>query len=68
MIAQENSGILLLKVIVAKSLVDTQSTATLLMGKVTTGMTNLMAAHSGNITASNAKVDEIIQKLEARGK
>jgi hypothetical protein len=38
------------------------------MGKVTTGMPNIMAAHSNNITAFNAEVDEIIQKLEARGK
>jgi hypothetical protein len=45
MIGQENSGILLLKVILAKSQVDTRSTVTLLMGKVTTGMPNIMAAH-----------------------
>lgn len=68
MIGEENSGILLLKVILAKSQVDTRSTVTLLMGKVTTGMPNIMAAHSNNITAFNAEVNEIIQKLEARGK
>jgi hypothetical protein len=56
---------LLLKVILAKSQVDTRSTVTLLMGKV---MPNIMAAHSNNITAFNAEVDETIRKLEARGK
>jgi hypothetical protein len=68
MVGEENSGILLLKEILAKSQVDSRSTVTLLKGKVTTGVPNIMAAHSDNITAFNAEVHEIIQKLEARGK
>jgi hypothetical protein len=39
----------------------------LLMGKLTTGMTNIMASHSNNITEFNAEVMETLRKLQSRG-
>jgi hypothetical protein len=38
------------------------------MGKLTTGMTNIMASHSNNITEFNAEVMETLRKLQSRGK
>jgi hypothetical protein len=68
LLGTEHSGILLFKVILAKSQVDTRATIALLMGKLTTGMTNIMASHSNNITEFNAEVMETIRKLQSRGK
>lgn len=67
-VGSEHSGILLLKVIISKSQVDTRSTINLLMGKLTTGMADIMASHSNNITVFNAEVNETLQKLQSRGK
>jgi hypothetical protein len=67
-IGDEHSGILLLKVVIGKSQVDTRSTIMLLMGKLNAGMANIMASHNNNITAFNAEINEIIQKLQSRGK
>jgi hypothetical protein len=60
MVGTEHSGILLFRVILAMSQVDTRATIALLMGKLTTGMTNIMASHSNNITELNAEVMETL--------
>jgi hypothetical protein len=68
MVGTEHSGILLFKVILAKSQVDTRATIALLMGKLTTGLPNIMASHGNNITEFNAEVMETLRKLQSRGK
>jgi hypothetical protein len=68
MVGTEHSGILLFKVILAKSQVDTKATIALLVGKLTTGMTNIMVSHGNNITEFNAEVMETLRKLQSRGK
>jgi hypothetical protein len=45
-VGDEHSGILLLKVVIGKSQVDTRSTIMLLMGKLNAGMANIMASHN----------------------
>jgi hypothetical protein len=62
-IGGEHSGILLLKIIIAKSQVDTRATINLLMGKLYSGMGDIMATHNNNITAFSAEIKELMQKL-----
>jgi hypothetical protein len=45
-IGDEHSGILVLKVVIGKSQVDTRSTIMLLMGKLNAGVANIMASHN----------------------
>jgi hypothetical protein len=45
-IGDEHSGILLLKVVIRTSQVDTRLTIILLMGKLNAGMANVMASHN----------------------
>jgi hypothetical protein len=68
MVGTEHSGILLFKVIIAKSQVDTRATIALLISLLTTGMTTVMASHNNNITEFNAEVIETLRKLQSRGK
>jgi hypothetical protein len=65
-IGGEHSGILLLKIIIAKSQVDTRATINLLMEKLYSGMGDIMATHNNNITAFNAEIKELMQKLPRR--
>jgi hypothetical protein len=62
----ENSGILLLKIILAKTQVYTRSTIMLLKKKLDTGMSDIMATHNNNIAGFNAEINEIMQKLQSR--
>jgi hypothetical protein len=47
-----------------KSQVVTRATINLLMSKLYSGLGDMMAAHNNNITAFNAEVNELIQKLQ----
>jgi hypothetical protein len=47
-VGDEQSGILLLKVIMAKSQVDTRARINLLMGKLYSGMSDMMAVQQEN--------------------
>jgi hypothetical protein len=64
----EHSGILLLKIIFAKSQIDTRVTINLLMGELYSGMGSMMATHNNKITEFNAEGKELMQKLQSRGK
>jgi hypothetical protein len=67
-VGDEHSGIQLLKIIIAKTQVNTRATINLLMGKLHSGLGDMMATHNNNITAFNTEVNEIMRKLQSRGK
>jgi hypothetical protein len=59
-VGDEHSGILLLKIIVARSQVDTRATINLLMSKLYSSMSDIMATHKNNITEFNVEINEIL--------
>ena len=61
------SGIFLFKVIISKSQVYSRSTITLLLGKLTTGMPDLMASFGNNIDDFSNEIHSVGTALRARG-
>ena len=59
----ENSGLLLLKLIVMESTISTKSTSNHLWAKLTSGMPGIMAGHGNNITKFNVEIREIQEPL-----
>jgi hypothetical protein len=64
----ELSGVLLLKVILLESLVDTKSTVNRLQAKLTAGLPVIMGRHGNNIKSFNKEVAEIQKRLTSYGK
>jgi hypothetical protein len=63
----EDLGLLLLKLVISKSTLETNSTVNHLWGKLTTGLPRIMAGHSNNIQLFNHDVKVIQEDLQARG-
>jgi hypothetical protein len=63
----EDSGLLLLKLVISESTLETKSTVNHLWGKLTTGLPGIMAGHSNNIQLFNRDVKVIQEDLRARG-
>lgn len=55
----EDSGLLLLKLVISESTLETKSTVNHLWGKLTTGLPGIMAGHSNNIQLFNRDVKVI---------
>ena len=66
-VSGENSGILLLFLVIQESTLQTKSTMNSLWGKLTAGLPSIMNAHANNIVAFNTEVREIQRQLRARG-
>ena len=66
-IGTEYSGVLLFKIIVMSSQVDTKATTNLLWQKLTAGMPNIMASCGNNVKEFNLQVQKLQKKLRARG-
>jgi hypothetical protein len=63
----EDSGLLLLKLVISESTLETKSTVNNLWGKLTTGLPDLMAGHSNNVQLFNRDVKALQENLRARG-
>ena len=63
----ERSGILLLKLIIAESQVETNATKLLWWTQLNSGMPDLMTKHGNDIKAFNDNVKEIQKKLRSKG-
>ena len=59
----EDSGLLLLKLVISESTLETKSTVNHLWGKLTTGLPGIMAGHSNNIQLFNRDVKVIQEDL-----
>ena len=66
-IGDEYSGVLLLKVVVMSSMVDTLATTNLLWQKLTAGMPDIMAGCGNNVKEFNLEIQHLQKKLRARG-
>ena len=65
--AGEDSGLLLLKLVISESTLETKSTVNNLWGKLTTGLSALMQGHSDNIQLFNRDVKSLQEDLRAHG-
>jgi hypothetical protein len=63
----ENSGLLLLFLVIQESTLKTKSTMNSLWGKLTAGLPSIMNANANNIMTFNTEIREIQQKLRAQG-
>jgi hypothetical protein len=63
----ENSGLLLLRLIITESTLETKSTINNMWGKLTSGMPAIMASHGNDIFKFNTSVRAIQVNLRARG-
>ena len=63
----ENSGLLLLRLVITESTLETKSTTNHLWAKLTAGMPEIMAGHGNNIVDFNNSVRAIQATLRARG-
>ncbi|MGL5918059.1 MAG: hypothetical protein ACRCYM_02330, partial [Cetobacterium sp.] len=63
----EDSGLLLLKLVISESTLETKSTVNNLWGKLTTGLPAIMQGHSNNIQLFNRDVKSLQEDLRARG-
>ncbi len=63
----QNSGLLLLFLVIQESTLQTKSTTNSLWGKLTAGLPSIMHANANNIMTFNTEVREIQQKLRAQG-
>ena len=63
----ENSGLLLLRLVITESTLETKSTINNLWSKLTSGMPMIMETHTNNIMKFNNEVRKIQQTLRARG-
>jgi hypothetical protein len=61
----EDSGLLLLKLVISESTLETKSTVNNLWGKLTTGLPDLMAGHSNNVQLFNRDVKALQENLRA---
>jgi hypothetical protein len=59
----EDSGLLLLKLVISESTLETKSTVNNLWGKLTTGLPDLMAGHSNNVQLFNRDVKALQENL-----
>ena len=66
-IGDEYSGVLLLKVVVMSSMVDTLATTNLLWQKLTAGMPDIMAGNGNNVKEFNLEIQRLQKKLRSRG-
>jgi len=66
-INNEGCGVLLLRVIISESQVDTVATTNLLLGMLTSGLPDIMEKHGGNIKAFNNEVKNIARRVKRRG-
>ena len=67
-VRDEFSGVLLLKVILSESLVETKSTINRLQSKLTAGFPAIMSRHGNNVKSFNKKINEIQKRLSLYGK
>ena len=63
----ENSGLLLLRLVITESTLETKSTINNLWSKLTAGLPMIMETHANNIMKFNTEVRKIQQTLRARG-
>jgi hypothetical protein len=63
----EDLGLLLLKLVISESTLETKSMVNHLWGKLTMGLPGIMAGHSNNIQLFNRDVKVIQEDLRARG-
>ena len=56
---------MLLKIIISQAYIETKSTVTLLLTKLTSGLPTMMAGHGNNVKAFNNEVRETIKRLQA---
>ena len=61
-------GVLLLKVILLESLVETKSTTNLLQANLTAGLPAIMSHHGNNVKSFNKEIIEIQKRLSSYGK
>jgi hypothetical protein len=65
--AGEDSGLLLLTLVISESTLETKSTVNNLWGKLTTGLPALMQGHSNNVQLFNWDVKSLQEDLQAQG-
>ena len=65
--SSENSGLLLLRLVITESTLETKSRINNLWSKLTAGMPMIMETHANNIMKFNTEVRKIQQTLRARG-
>jgi hypothetical protein len=63
----QNSGLLLLFLVIQESTLQTKSTTNSLWGKLTAGLPGIMHANANNIMTFNTEVREIQQRLRSQG-
>jgi len=63
----EMSGVMLFKIVISESQIETRSTINLLLSKLTSGLPKLMEEHGNNIKEFNMEVKRIVKQVRSSG-